>query len=42
MDDNAVRMRQQQTASQLTIQRNVGASHHAPAPVPQYRANPWQ
>jgi len=34
MDDNAVRMRQQQTASQLAIQRNVGASHHAPAPVP--------
>jgi len=42
MDDEAIRMRQQQTASQLAIQRNVGASHHAPASVPQYRANPRQ
>ena len=42
MDDDPVRMRQQQTAAQLAIERNVGAGHHAPTSVPQYCANPWQ
>jgi hypothetical protein len=39
MDDDAVRMRQQQATAQLAIQRNVGAGDYAPASVPQYRAS---
>jgi hypothetical protein len=42
MNDDSVRMRQQQTAAQLAIERNVGACHHAPISMPQYCANPWQ
>jgi hypothetical protein len=42
MYDDAVRMRQQQTALQFAIERNVGAGHHAPTSVPQYRADPRQ
>jgi hypothetical protein len=42
MYDDAVRMRQQQTASQFAIERNIGAGHHAPTSVPQYRADPRQ
>lgn len=42
MYDDAIRMRQQQTTSQFTIERNVGASYNAPTSVPQYCANSWQ
>jgi hypothetical protein len=42
MDDDAVRMRQQQAASQLAIERNIGAGHDTPISVPQYRADPRQ
>jgi hypothetical protein len=42
MDDDAIRMRQQQAASQFAIERNVGAGDYAPIPVPQYCANPRQ
>jgi hypothetical protein len=40
MYDDAIRMRQQQAASQFAIERNVGAGYHAPTSVPQYRPNP--
>jgi hypothetical protein len=40
MYDDAVRMRQQQTAAQFAIERNVGASDYAPTSVSQYCANP--
>jgi hypothetical protein len=36
MDDDAIRMRQQQTAAQFAIQGNVGASDYAPTSVSQY------
>jgi hypothetical protein len=36
MYDDAIRVRQLQSASQLAIQRNVGAGHHAPTSVAQY------
>ena len=39
MDDDAVRMRQQQTAAEFAIDRNVGASYYAPTSVSQYCAN---
>jgi hypothetical protein len=42
MYDDAVRMRQQQTASQLAIEGNVSASYYAPTSVSQYRAKPRQ
>ena len=42
MDDDAIRMRQQQTAAQFAIERNVGASYYAPTSVPQYGANSRQ
>jgi hypothetical protein len=42
MNDDAVRVRQQQAAAQLTVERNVGAGDHAPVPVPQYGAYPWE
>jgi hypothetical protein len=35
MDDYAIRMRQQQTAAQFAIQRDVGASHYTPTPMSQ-------
>ena len=38
MDDDAIRMRQQQTAAQFAIQGNVGASDYAPTSVSQYCA----
>jgi len=40
MDDDAIRMRQQQTAAQFAIQRNIGAGDHTPIAVPQYCADP--
>ena len=40
MDDDAIRMRQHQTAAQFAIEGNVGAGNYAPIAVPQYRANP--
>jgi hypothetical protein len=42
MNDDAIRMRQQQAASQPAIERNVGASDYAPISVPQYCTKPWQ
>lgn len=42
MDDDAIRMRQQQTASQLAIEGNVGAGYHAPTSVSQDCANSRQ
>jgi hypothetical protein len=38
MDNDAIRMRQQQTAAQFAIQGNVGASDYAPTSVSQYCA----
>jgi hypothetical protein len=38
MDDDAIRMRQQQTAAQFAVERDVGASHYAPTSVSQYCA----
>jgi hypothetical protein len=38
MNDDAIRMRQQQTAAQFAIERDVGASHYAPTSVSQYCA----
>jgi len=35
MDDDAIRMRQQQTAAQFAVERDVGASHYAPTSVSQ-------
>jgi hypothetical protein len=34
MDDDAVRMRQHQTASQSAVERNVGTGDDAPTSVP--------
>jgi hypothetical protein len=42
VDDDAIRMRQQQAAAQLAIQRNIGARHDTPISVPQYCADPRQ
>lgn len=42
MYDDAIRMRQQQTAAQFAIERNVGASYYAPTSVSQYGANSRQ
>ena len=42
MYDDAIRMRQQQTAAQFAIERNVGASDYAPTSVSQYCANSRQ
>ena len=42
MYDDAIRMRQQQTAAQFAIERNVGASYYAPISVLQYGANSRQ
>jgi hypothetical protein len=39
MDDDAIRMRQQQTAAQIAIQGNIGAGYYAPTSVSQYCAN---
>jgi hypothetical protein len=39
MDDDAIRMRQQQTAAQFAIQGNVGAGDYAPTSVSQHCAN---
>ena len=38
MYDDAIRMRQQQTAAQFAIERDVGASDYAPTSVSQYCA----
>jgi hypothetical protein len=35
MDDDAIRMRQQQTAAQFAIERDVGASHYTPTSMSQ-------
>jgi hypothetical protein len=40
MDDDAIRMGQQQTTAQPAIERNVRAGDRAPVAVSQYRANP--
>ena len=42
MYDDAIRMRQQQTAAQFAIERNVGASYYAPTSVSQYGGNSRQ
>jgi hypothetical protein len=42
MYDDAIRMRQQQTAAEFAIERNVGASYYAPTSVSQYCANSRQ
>jgi len=39
MYDDAIRMRQQQTAAQFTIERNIGTGYYAPTSVSQYCAN---
>jgi hypothetical protein len=39
MDDDAIRVRQHQTATQSAIQRNVRAGDCAPISMPQYRAD---
>jgi hypothetical protein len=42
MYDDAIRMRQQQTAAQFAIERNIGASDYAPTSVSQYGASSRQ
>jgi hypothetical protein len=39
MYDDAIRVRQQQTAAQFAIERDVGASHYAPTSMSQYCAS---
>jgi hypothetical protein len=37
MNHHAIRMRQQQAAANVRIQRNIRTRHHAPEPVTQHR-----